>query len=144
VGYDLQRRVLADSHLLYGADDASRFEQVPGLVVEPATSACTNNSHFGHFDFNWKPVRRLTTRFGANLTGTSGSALIISPNAPSGPLDSKSLQPYGGFDVGFTKSWTGKAYWAYHGYHEDADALVVQHLFGPAKFPPNLVTLSLR
>jgi hypothetical protein len=116
----------------------------PGSTLVQQLSAYSNASHFGHFDFNWKPVKRLTTRFGATLTGTSGSVLIISPNAPSGPLDSNFLQPYAGFDVGFTKNWTGKAYWAYHGYHEDADVVVVQDMFASRNFHANLVTLSLR
>src|SRR5215472_9438560 len=34
--------------------------------------------------------------------------------------------PYAGFDVGFTKNWTRRAFWAYHGYHEDADPSAVQ------------------
>ena len=120
------------------------LNKCPGSTLVQQLSVYTNDSHFGHFDFNWKPVKRLTTRFGANLTGTSGSVLIISPNAPSGPLDSKFLQPYAGFDVGFTKNWTGKAYWAYHSYHEDIDASAVQDLFAPRNFHANLVTLSLR
>jgi hypothetical protein len=120
------------------------LNKCPGSTLVQQLSVYTNNSNFGHFDFNWKPVKRLTTRFGANLTGTSGSVLIISPNAPSGPLDSKFLQPYAGFDVGFTKNWTGKAYWAYHGYHEDADLIVPQDFFAPRNFHANLVTLSLR
>lgn len=118
--------------------------QCPSSTLIQQLSVYTNNSHFGHFDFNWQPVKHLTTRFGANLTGTSGSVLIISPNAPSGPLDSKWLQPYAGFDVGFTKNWTGRAYWAYHGYHEDPDVGVVQDIFAPRSFHANLVTLSLR
>ena len=70
--------------------------------------------------------------------------LIISPNAPSGPLDSKFLQPYAAFDYWFTKNWTGKAYWAYHGYHEDQDAGVAQDIFAPRNFHAILVTLSVR
>lgn len=107
-------------------------------------SIYTNNSHFGHFNVDWQPWKRLRTRFGANLTGTSGSVLIISPNAPSGPLDSKFLQPYGGFDFLFTNRWIGRAYWAYHGYHEDPDAGVVQDIFAPRNFHANLVTISVR
>ena len=120
------------------------LNQCPGSTLLQQLSTYTSDSHFGHFDVTWKPVRRLTTRLGANLTGTSGSVLIISPNAPSGPLDSKFLQPYGGFDYWFSKNWTAKAYWAYHGYHEDADAGVVQDIFAPRNFHANLVTLSLR
>lgn len=120
------------------------LDKCPGSTLVQQLSVYTNDSHFGHFDVTWKPMHRLTTRVGANLTGTSGSVLIISPNAPSGPLDSKFLQPYGGFDYRFAKNWTGKAYWAYHGYHEDADAGVVQDIFAPRNFHANLVTLSLR
>jgi hypothetical protein len=107
-------------------------------------SVYTNNSHFGHFNVDWQPWKRVQAKLGANLTGTSGSVLIISPNAPSGPLDSKFLQPYGGFDFKFTDHWTGKAYWAYHGYHEDPDAGVVQDIFAPRNFHANLVTISVR
>ena len=120
------------------------LNQCPGSSLIQQTSVYTNHSHFGHFDLNWKPTRRLTTRIGANLTGTSGSVLIISPNSPSGPLNSKFMQPYAGFEYWFAKNWTGKAYWGYHGYHEDPDAGVVQDIFNPRNFHANLVTLSLR
>jgi hypothetical protein len=39
--------------------------------------------------------------------------------------------------------WTGKAYWGYYGYHEEASD-VVQDAFAPRNFRANLVTLSLR
>ncbi len=115
---------------------------VPGLVQELSTYI--NKSNFGYFDASWTPFRRLTARLGANLTGTSGSALIsITPNAPSGPLDSKYMQPFGGIDYHFARGWTGKAYWGYYGYHED-ESNVVQDTFAPRNFHANLVTLSLR
>ena len=115
---------------------------VPGLVQE--LSIYTNKSNFGHVDAAWTPYRRLTARLGANLTGTSGSALIsITPNAPSGPLDSKYMQPFGGIDYRFAQDWTGKAYWGYYGYHED-ESNVVQDIFAPRNFHANLITLSLR
>jgi hypothetical protein len=85
----------------------------------------------------------LTARLGANLTGTTGSVLIITPNAPPGPLNSAYYQPFGGIDYRIVKGWTGKAYWGYHGYHEDGTA-VPQDLFAPRDFQANLVTLSLR
>ena len=115
---------------------------LPGLLQE--TSVYTNTSNFGYFDASWTPIRRLTARLGANLTGTSGSALIsITPNAPSGSLDSKYLQPFGGVDYRFGSNWTGRAYWGYYGYHEDASS-VVQDFLAPRNFRANLVTLSLR
>ena len=95
---------------------------VPGLVQQLSTY--TNKSHYGFFEVTVTPVRRVTARLGANLTGTSGSELRLDPQAliPSsvtGPLNSKYLHPYGGVDYRFAKSWTGKAYWDYYGYHED-------------------------
>lgn len=144
LGYDYND-VFSQILICYTSTTAPKgLDKCPGSTLVQQLSTYTNNSHFGHFDVTWKPVRQLTTRVGANLTGTGGSVLIISPNAPSGPLDSKFLQPYAGFDYWFTKNWTGKAYWAYHGYHEDQDAGVVQDIFAPRNFHANLVTLSVR
>ncbi len=105
---------------------------VAGLVQQ--LSVYTNKSNFGYFDASWTPFRRLTARLGANLTGTTGSVLIISPNAPSGPLDSTYYQPFGGIDYRVAKGWTGRVYWGYYGYHED-ESNVVQDVFAAAKFP---------
>lgn len=107
-------------------------------------SVYTNTSHYGYFDASWTPVKRFTARLGANLTGNSGTALLINPNAVSGPLDSKWLHPYGGFDLHLSKEWTGKAYWDYYGYHEDPTVGAVQDIFGPRNFRGNLITLSVR
>jgi hypothetical protein len=118
--------------------------QCPGITgLIEQVSTYTNKSNFGYFDTSWTPARRLTMRLGANLTGTSGSVLIISPNAPSGPLNSTYFQPFGGIDYHFAQQWTGKAYWGYYGYHEDASD-VAQDAFAPRNFRANLVTLSLR
>jgi hypothetical protein len=114
---------------------------LPGLVQQ--LSVYTNKSNFGYFDASWTPTRRLTARVGANITGTSGSVLIISPNAPSGPLDSAYYQPFGGIDYRVMKGLTGRVYWGYYGYHED-ESNVVQDVFAPRNFRANLVTLSLR
>jgi len=115
---------------------------LPGLLQE--TSVYTNKSNFGYFDASWTPIKRLTARLGANLTGTSGSSLIsITPNAPSGSLDSKYMQPFGGIDYHIAKGWTARAYWGYYGYHEDVSN-VVQDIFAPRNFRANLVTLSVR
>jgi hypothetical protein len=120
---------------------------VPGLVQQLSTY--TNKSHYGFFDITVTPVRRLTARLGANLTGTSGNELRLDPQAliPSavtGPLNSKYLHPYGGLDYRFAPRWTGKAFWDYYGYHEDPTAGAVQDIFAPRNFRGNLVTLSIR
>jgi hypothetical protein len=120
---------------------------VAGLVQQLSTY--TNKSQYGYFNFTVTPFRHFTTRLGANLTGTSGSQLRLDPqalipNQVTGPLNSKWLHPYGGFDYQFTKNWTGKALWDYYGYHEDPTAGAVQDIFAPRNFRANLVTLSVR
>ncbi len=124
---------------------------VAGLVQQLSTY--TNKSSYGFFDATFKPVHRLTLRLGANLTGTSGSQLRLDPqalipNQVTGPLNSKWLHPYGGFEYKFTKEWTGKAFWDYYGYHEDptlgAGTVAAQDIFAPRNFRGNLYTLSLK
>jgi len=118
----------------------------PGITgLQQQLSTYTNKSNYGFFDFNVSPVHRLTARLGANLTGTSGTALlVITPQVPDASLNSKWLHPFGGLDYRFAKDWTGRAYWDYYGYHEDPTAGVQQDLFAPRNFRGNLVTLSLR
>ena len=116
----------------------------PGsTVLSQDLSVYTSKSHYGYFDVMWKPVHRLTTHLGYNVTSATGSALFLNPNAPPGPLNSFYHRPYGGFDYALAKGWTGKAYWGYYGYHED-QSTVAQDLFAPRNFRGNLVTLSMR
>jgi hypothetical protein len=120
---------------------------VPGLVQQLSTYI--NNSQYGYVNFTLTPVRRMTLRVGADLTGTSGSQLRLDPqalipNQVTGPLNSKWLHPLGGVDYQFAKNWTGKAYWDYYGYHEDPTPGAVQDIFAPRNFRANLVTLSVR
>ena len=124
---------------------------VAGLVQQLSTYK--NNSSYGFFDISYRPVHRLTLHLGANLTGTSGSQLRLDPqelipNQVTGPLNSKWLHPYGGFEYKFTKEWTGKASWDYYGYHEDptfgAGTIAVQDIYSPRNFRGNLYTLSVR
>ncbi|HKV26311.1 MAG TPA: hypothetical protein VJN93_17070 [Candidatus Acidoferrum sp.] len=125
---------------------------VAGLVQQLSTY--TNKSSYGYFDLTFKPVHKLTTHLGANLTGTSGSQLRLDPqelipNQVNGPLNSLWLHPYGGVEYKFSKDWTGKAFWDYYGYHEDATfgtgaAEAVQDILAPRNFRGNLFTLSVR
>jgi hypothetical protein len=146
LGYDYndvfsQILICYTSSAVVTGPDSVACTGVSGLIQQ--LSIYTNKSHFGYFDASWTPLRRLTVRVGANLTGTSGSVLIISPNAPSGPLDSAYYQPFGGIDYHLMKGLTGRVYWGYYGYHED-ESNVVQDVFAPRNFRANLVTLSLR
>jgi len=120
---------------------------VAGLVQQLSTY--TNKSHYGYFNLTITPFRHFTTHLGANLTGTEGTQLRLDPqalipNQVTGPLNSKWLHPFGGFDYQFARNWTGKALWDYYGYHEDPTAGAVQDIFAPRNFRGNLVTLSVR
>lgn len=149
LGYDYND-VFSQIIICYVAAPAPPGTTSCGTPFLAQLSTYTNKSHYGYFDAAWTPYHRLTARLGANLTGTSGSALLINPNAVSGPLDSKWLHPYGGLDYRFAANWTGKAFWDFYGYHEDptsgavAGTLVPQDTFAPRNFRGNLVTLSLR
>ena len=73
----------------------------PGVTGLPRQlSTYRNQSHYGYFDLSLTPVHRLTAHLGANLTGTSGSALlVITAQVPSGSLDSKWVHPFGRLDI---------------------------------------------
>jgi opacity protein-like surface antigen len=119
---------------------------VPGLVQQ--LSPYTSKVNTGFVDFSWSPIRRLTLRGGANISSASGSELNLTPENPiatsvAGPLNSSWYQPFGGFDVRFTKNWTGHAMWDYYGYHENATT-AYQDLLAQRNFQGNLVMLSVR
>jgi hypothetical protein len=143
IGYDYND-VFSQTLICYTASTAPPgLDKCPGSSLVQQLSTYTNNSHFGYFDVTVTPWKRLTARVGGNFTGTSGSVLIISPNAPSGPLDSVYYQPFAGLDYRIAKNWTGRSYWGFYNYHEDQDS-VFQDVFAPRNFRGNLVTLSIR
>jgi hypothetical protein len=143
IGYDYND-VFSQTLICYTSSTAPPgLDKCPSSSLVQQLSTYTNNSHFGYFDVAATPWKRLTVRVGGNFTGTSGSVLIISPNAPSGPLDSVYYQPFAGLDYRFAKNWTGRGYWGFYNYHEDQDS-VFQDIFAPRNFRGNLVTLSIR
>jgi hypothetical protein len=105
----------ADSSSYVGAETGKTCHEDISGGTGPAIVDLANTSHYGYFDvllrLRLRPYKRLAVRLGANLTATSGTALLIAPTAPSGPLDSRYYQCFGGVDYGFNKNWTGKAYW---------------------------------
>ncbi|MDQ1410494.1 MAG: hypothetical protein QOJ41_2229 [Acidobacteriaceae bacterium] len=144
VGYDYDD-IFSQILICYVSSTApAGLAQCPGVTgLVQQLSTYTNTSHYGTFDVMWTPIQRLTAHLGANLTGTSGSAILLDPNAVPGPLNSTWFRPYGELDYRFTRNWTGKAYWGYYGYHEDLTTLA-QDMFAPRNFHANTATLSLR
>lgn len=143
VGYDYNN-VFSQILICYTSSVAPPgLNQCPGSTLVQQLSVYKNNSHFGYFDTTLTLWKRLTARVGGNFTGTNGSALILAPTAPTGPLDSLYLQPFAGLDFQFSKRWTGKSYWGFYDYHESSDN-VPQDIFAPRNFRGNLVTLSVK
>ena len=144
LGYDYDD-VFSQILICYVSSAApAELAQCPGVTgLVQQLSTYTNHSHYGNLDVTWAPIRRLTAHLGGNFAGTSGSAILLDPNAVPGPLNSKYFRPYGGLDYRVARSWTGKAYWGYYDYHEDLTALT-QDMFAPRNFRGNTVTLSVR
>jgi hypothetical protein len=124
-----------------------------GSLQPPGTSPCpgaaallqqislyNNQAHFGYFSAMWKPLKRLTTNLGYAITSTKGETLILTPNAPAGPLAFNYHKPYGGFAVDLSRGFTWKAFWNYYGYNEKS----VADATGARDFRGNMVTMSVR
>jgi hypothetical protein len=116
-----------------------------------AISTYQNKLHFAYFNFMWKPVKRLTTKFGYNISSTSGDTLILGPiNAPRGPLAYNYHKPYAGVEIELEKHISWNTNWNYYGYNEKQAADVftspvdsIGRLVG-RDFRGNLFTTSVR
>lgn len=116
-----------------------------------AISTYDNRLDFAYFNFMWKPIKRLTTKLGYNITSTSGDTLILGPlNAPRGTLAYNWHTPYAGVDIELQKHVTLKSGWNYYGYNEKQAADVYSspldslgRLVG-RDFRGNLFTTSVR
>jgi len=65
-----------------------------------AVSIYDSKVHFGYTNFMFKPIRRVTTNLGYNLTSTSGDTLILNPIQNTlGPLAFNYHKPSGSVDV---------------------------------------------
>ncbi len=125
-----------------------------GTLRPPGTSPCPtsavflqqvslydNKSHFGYGDFTWRPISRVTLRMGYAIASTNGSTLILTPNAPTGPLRFNYHKPYAGLDFDFGKGFTWKGMWGYYDYNEKSPADLTT---APRDFRGNIVALGVR
>ena len=121
-----------------------------GASSVPGISQYTNKTNFGYFNVMWKPIPRLTATAGYSINSTTGNAPIIdpstglaitlNPNAPTGPLEYDYHRPSVGLAVSLARGLTWKTGWSYYGYGEKA----LPDPTGPRSFHANLVDLSLR
>lgn len=99
-----------------------------------------DNSHFFHFDWMVRPIRRLEARIGYAVTNSDGASTFLSPTTPPGPLQVTYHLPTASIAFDITKQLTWKAGWNYYRYNEKGPVDPT----GPRNFRSNLINLSLR
>lgn len=144
IGYDYDD-IFSQIDICYVSSTApAGLSKCPGstvLVQQP--SFYNNTGHYGYFNTMWKPFKHLTTNIGYAITSATGNALILTPNAPPGPLQYNYHKPYAGFALRLYRGLSWKADWNYYGYNEK-ETLVPVDFTGPRDFRGNLVTLAVR
>ena len=120
---------------------------------EPGSFTCINDptifevlgnyqshTHFGSASLVLKPIPRITTKLGYNITKVDGSTLILNPLQPLGPLASAFQLPMAAVAFDLAKGWTWNLGWNYYQYNEDS--FVGPTL--PRYFHSNLTSFSLK
>lgn len=97
-------------------------------------------SNVGSGSLYWKPARRVNVGVGYTLTSSTGSTLILNPNAPTGPLSFNYHLPVASLAVQLARNLTYKTSWNYYDYNEKSSPGPTL----PRDFRGNAFTLSLR
>jgi hypothetical protein len=87
-----------------------------------------------------KPTRRISTNFGYTITSSTGTTLILNPNAPTGPLSYNYHVPQAGVSIEMQRHILFKAGWNYYDYNEKSQPGPTL----PRDFRANVFTLSMR
>jgi hypothetical protein len=90
-----------------------------GTQTTSVVSLYDNKLHYAYFSFMVKPVRRLTTNFGYNVSSTTGETTALGPlNYPRGPLSFNYHKPFADVQIELSKYLFLKSSWGYYGYNE--------------------------
>ena len=103
-------------------------------------SVYTELTHFGAGSVMWKPVKRVTANVGYTITSSTGSTLILNPNAPTGPLSYNYTLPSAGIAVEVRKNYVLKGNWNFYDYNEKSEPGPTL----PRDFRGNVFTFSIR
>jgi hypothetical protein len=103
-------------------------------------SVYTELSHFASGSVFMRPTRRVTAQVGYTITSSTGSTLILNPNAPTGPLSYNYHLPNANIAVELQKHYVFKAGWNYYDYNEKSEPGPTL----PRDFRGNVFTLSMR
>lgn len=88
----------------------------------------------------WKPVSRVNMGVGYTITSSTGSTLILNPNAPTGPLSFNYHLPLASVAIQLSRNLTYKTSWNYYDYNEKSNPGPTL----PRDFRGNAFSLSLR
>jgi hypothetical protein len=105
-----------------------------GLSVYTETAHSISTGLLAH------PIPRVTAGIGYTVTDSSGSALILNPNAPTGPLTYLYHLPSATLAIDLAKHLQYKTGWNYYGYGESSAVGPT----APRNFHGNVFTLSMR
>ena len=103
-------------------------------------SVYTELTHFVAGSVLWKPMKRVTGNVGYTITSSTGSTLILNPNAPTGPLSYNYTLPSAGIAVEVRKNYVLKGNWNYYDYNEKSEPGPTL----PRDFRGNVFTVSIR
>ncbi len=78
----------------------------------------SNQTNFFHGSVMFRPVKRLSTSIGYGLVKTDGSATLLNPLQPYGPLQYTYHQPMASVSYEVVKNFSLNAYWNYDQYNE--------------------------
>jgi hypothetical protein len=132
--------IFSQTNICFVATPAPAGSITCGAPFLSGISTYTDKSHSFSGSFYIHPIPRVTASAGYALTSTTGSTLILNPNAPTGPLSFNYHLPVGALAIHISKNFEYKANWNYYDYHEKSDPGPTL----PRNFRGNMFTLSLR
>ena len=97
-------------------------------------------AHYGAASIYLKPVSRVTAAVGYTITSSTGDALLLNPNAPTGPLSFNYHLPTANLIVELSKNLFYKTGWNFYDYNEKSAPGPTL----PRDFRGNVFTMSLR
>jgi len=132
--------VFSQTNICFVATPATPGALTCGTPFLSGLSFYNELSHNGSATIYAKPFKRVSAGVGYTLTSSTGSTLILNPNAPTGPLSYNYHLPLATLAIDLTKNLTYKTGWNYYGYNEKSNPGPTL----PRDFRGNVFTLSLR
>jgi hypothetical protein len=111
-----------------------------GQIHIPELSLYDADTKYGFINLTLRPVKRLTTQFGYNVSAVNGEATIFNPYQPQGPTTSTYHQPMALVTLDVARGISFRGGW--NGWRYDEGGGIGATL--PRDFSSNVGTISLR